>query len=349
MKKLTQKPFYEGSDNWTRRKPLYQPPIEGSNYDPDGRQYYPYLPTKELQEAVNLAIMLNRPLLVEGEPGCGKSRLAESIAYEFTQKYLDGEGWWCFQEWNVKSVARAKEGLYSFDAVGRLRDAQLIGSGVDQLSKILTEEELFELKNRLKNKEEYISYGPLGKALKQTECDHPIVLIDEIDKADSDFPNDLLRELDRLEFTVTETGQRYPRTGVSLRPRPIVIITSNRERALPEAFLRRCLYFKLDFPNEEQLNEIIRHRFKKVNQDLVCKIIKHFIEIRRTFEEYPGTKPPSTSEILDFLTVLQNKSVPEAIASLEDLANSSNIHLLGVILKTEKDQNLYRQNFGGKL
>jgi MoxR-like ATPase len=352
MTEATQQPRYEGYEDWNRKKPLYQPPIEGSVPDPDGRIYYPYFPTEELQEAVNLAIALKRPLLLEGEPGCGKTRLAEAIAYEFTQKYLKGEKWWFFKEWNVKSVGRARDGLYTFDAVARLRDAQLVGAGAEQLKVLLEDEqgnqEFAALQARLKDKSKYLDFGALGNALKQTEVERPIVLIDEIDKADSDFPNDLLRELDRLEFTVTETGKTYPeaKEGKGLRPKPIVIITSNRERPLPEPFLRRCLYFKLDFPDPERLEKIIRGRFQKISNDLVERVIEHFFEIRERFKDVPGSKPPSTSEILDFLTVLKDKPVEDAISDLESLAEQPKSHLLGVVLKTAKDQDLYRENFG---
>lgn len=346
MKKTEQQQWrYEAAEDWAKGKPQYQPPIDGER-DADGRIYYPYIPTRELQEAVNLAIVLKRPLLIEGEPGCGKTRLAESIAYEFSQKYLKGKDWWYFQEWNVKSVARARDGLYTFDAVGRLRDAQLVGAGAEQLKTLLTEKELSGLEDRLKNKERYLDYGALGKALKQTTCERPIVSIDEIDKADSDFPNDLLRELERLEFIVTETGETYPPKDAKIRPQPIVIITSNRERPLPEPFLRRCLYFKLDFPESEQLKKIICNRFKQINDDLVDQTIAHFSDIRTTFKDYPGTKPPGTSEILDFLTALEDRPIAESIAVLENLAKQDHAHWLGIVLKTEKDQALYRQNRG---
>lgn len=347
MKRTKQQKWrYEAAEDWAQGKPQYQPPIDGSKRDDDGRIYYPYIPTQELQEAVNLAIVLKRPLLIEGEPGCGKTRLAESIAYEFSQKYEKGKKWWYFQEWNVKSVSRARDGLYTFDAVGRLRDAQLVGAGAEQLKTLLTKEELSGLEDRLKNKERYLDYGALGKALMQTVCERPIVSIDEIDKADSDFPNDLLRELERLEFIVTETGEIYPKKDAEMRPQPIVIITSNRERPLPEAFLRRCLYFKLEFPGEVQLKQIISNRFKQINDDLVDRTIAHFLDLRTTFKDYPGTKPPGTSEILDFLTALEGRPITEAIAVLENLAKKDHSPWLGIVLKTEKDQALYRQTRG---
>jgi MoxR-like ATPase len=346
-------PRYEGFDDLNRidRKPLYQPKIAGSHCSSSGRTYRPYFPTYELQEAVNLAIALERPLLIEGEPGCGKTRLAESIVYEFSRKYLNNnaepkKNWWFFREWNVKSVGRAQDGLYTFDAVGRLRDAQLVGSGIEQIQAWLgdeNKEELNKLKSRLTSKDGYLKFGPLGDALKQTDCLRPIVLIDEIDKADSDFPNDLLRELDRLQFTVVEIDKNYPE---QLKIKPIVIITSNRERPLPEPFLRRCLYFRLEFPETKQLEEIILGRFPKIKKEFMKLVINHFKEIREIFADEPGAKPPGTSEILDFITVLQNRSVKDVREDLAQLSKKSKSHLLGVVLKTERDQKLYRESFG---
>jgi MoxR-like ATPase len=222
----------------------YQPPQMGVR-DPLGRLYYPYVASDALKEAVNPAMELERPLLLEGEPGCGKTRLAGAIAYEFTQKYLNGQVdeagqpcWWEYAIWNVKSTSRARDGLYTFDAVARLRDAQLLGFDPKRLQEYLGVEESQKLKDRLRDKTCYREFGPLGAALRQPHT-RPIVLIDEIDKADSDFPNDLLLELDQLCFGVPETGET-----ISPPPqKPIILITSNREKPLPEPFLRRCLYF----------------------------------------------------------------------------------------------------------
>jgi MoxR-like ATPase len=238
----TEKPIYEDL-------PEYQP--QNVERDNNGRAYYPYIPDPKLVKAVNLAIQLKRPLLLEGEPGCGKTRLADSMAYQFTHKYFAGRKdekdrqlWWNYYIWNVKSIGQARDGLYSFDGVARLRDAQLVGADPSSLENLLGDD-FQKLRNRLQDKEltEYIKLGKLGEALKQQDVLRPIVLIDEIDKADSDFPNDLLTELDSLSFEITETNKTYPEVGAKIRPHPIVIITSNQERPLPEAFLRRCLYY----------------------------------------------------------------------------------------------------------
>jgi MoxR-like ATPase len=333
---------YEGYDDLQKKKPEYQPDIDGSGPDDKGRFYYPYFPTKELQEVVNLAIALGRPLLIDGEPGCGKTRLAEAIAYEFSLKARAGkEGygercdWWTFEEWNVKSVGQAQDGLYRFDGLARLRDAQLLASDV------LMPAEVEAAKQRLEDpsRKAYIAYGALGEALRQESCQRPIVLIDEIDKADSDFPNDLLRELERLEFTVAETQVTYP--IIKPKPKPIVLITSNQERPLPEAFLRRCLYFKLPFPDERQLSDILLGRFKKLDGKLVEAVIQHFLKVRRAFVNEPGSKPPGTSEILDFLMVIQGQSIDEARKTMADLPQRPS--LLGIILKSERDQKIYCQ------
>jgi MoxR-like ATPase len=250
-------------------------------------------------------------------------------------------------------VGRARDGLYTFDAVGRLRDAQLVGMDPDRLENLLDDSdkivdgtevrkgEFDRLKRRLRNVEEYRKFGPLGNALSQTIGDRPIVLIDEIDKADSDFPNDLLMELDQLRFEIPETGEHYPKGDY--QPKPIIIITSNQERPLPEPFLRRCLYFFVDFPDETRLNELICGRFGTMDDErleFVDRVIRHFLAMREVLQEEPGTKLPGTSEILDFLTALKKETTEDAIAALEDLANRS--ALLGIVLKTQRDQELYR-------
>jgi MoxR-like ATPase len=329
----------------------YQPPQSGA-VDNQGRRYYPYIPGDDLKEAVNLAIALKRPLLLEGEPGCGKTRLAGAIAYEFTQKYLAGQMddkgeplWWDYQIWTVKSTLRARDGLYTYDAVARLRDAQLVGSDPKRLQEYLGEDESEYLKERLKDKTKYREFGSLGKALQAPKY-RSIVLIDEIDKADSDFPNDLLLELDQLCFEIPETGEKIPTPEDEQKP--IILITSNREKPLPEPFLRRCLYFYVGFP-EKQLQEIIEKRFGKLKRGqevLIADAIAHFYEVRKLLERQPGSRPPGTSEILEFLTALKSLPLKQAKADLENLAER--LPLLGTLLKTKSDQDLYRKTFRGK-
>jgi MoxR-like ATPase len=337
-----QKYIYEGTE---------QPDIKGK-LGPNGREYFPYLPDPQLVKAVNLAIALKRPLLLEGEPGCGKTRLADAIAYEFTQKYRkdikDKEAdWWFYETWNVRSTGQAEDGLYRFDGVRRLRDAQL--AGLSGANAKLMEKYLGEAKEQdLLSKERYVDLGALGKALAQTSVTLPLVLIDEIDKADSDFANDLLDVLDRKQFTVTETGETYPDPKRSDdKPEPLIIITSNRERPLPEPFLRRCLYFYLDFP-EAQLDQILEIRFGASEianrQDLVDETIAHFLDVRELMAAQPGSKLPGTSELLDFLTAIEEDSVKEGLEALKQLAQRS--ELLGLVLKTKEAQRLYREEYG---
>ena len=323
-----------------------QPPQDGIA-DPQGRKYYPYIASDDLKEAVNLAITLQRPLLLEGEPGCGKTRLAGAIVYELTQKQLQGQQdkdgnplWWDYRVWNVKSTSRAREGLYFYDEIARLRDAQLVGSDPQRLREFLGENETDQLKAQLKDRQNYREFGPLGEAIRNTQT-RSVVLIDEIDKADSDFPNDLLLELDTLGFEVPETGESIPPPD----QKPILIITSNREKPLPDPFLRRCLYFYVDFPNQEQLLKIINRRFGQSNRkqkQLIDIAIKKFDEMRQLLEDSPGSRPPGTSEILEFLTALLHPSqqIDQAMKDLNTLANR--LPLLGILLKTQPDQKLYR-------
>ncbi len=308
-----------------------------------GQKRYPYLPEQDLVEAVNLSIALERPLLLEGDPGCGKTCLAEALADELSKKNQIEIP---FYRWDVKSSTRGRDGLYVFDAVGRLRDAQMLGANLSELEKFLDKEDAETLKARLKNKKEYIEFGALGKAI-QEESKRAIVLIDEVDKADSDFANDLLLELDRFEFTVPElNNQSYPEKPETA-PKPIVILTSNREKPLPAPFLRRCLYFYVSFPSGDRLREIIAKRFGEIPKnraDLVTKAISQIEEIRTLLADQPGSRPPGTSEFLDFLTALWKKEPSQAKADLENLAERS--PLLGILLKTQTDQELYRRKSG---
>jgi MoxR-like ATPase len=328
----------------------YQP--EMNTRDPQGRRYDPYVAGEDLKEAVNLAIALKRPLLLEGEPGCGKTRLAGAIAYELTQKNFkelvaeDGQPvWWDYYIWTVKSTLRARDGLYRYDAVARLRDAQLIGSDPKRLQEYIGKEESDELKERLKDKKSYREMGALGEALRDPQY-RSIVLIDEIDKADSDFPNDLLTEIDQLRFEIPETGERFETPDDDKKP--IIIVTSNREKPLPEPFLRRCLYFYVEFPAEAQLREIITKRFGVLRgkDKLISEAIAHFYEVREMLIQQPGSRPPGTSEFLEFLTALSDRSVKNAKEDIQNLANR--LPLLGILLKTKSDQDLYRKNFSSK-
>lgn len=313
--------------------------------DLKGRIYYPYLPSDDLKEAVNLAIALERPLLLEGEPGCGKTRLASAVAYEFTKKYrqkkyLQNQEWWNYYIWNIKSTTRARDGLYRYDAIARLRDAQLMGTDPQRLKDFLGIVEIGDLKKRLQDKKNYREFGALGTALQEHNY-RPILLIDEIDKADSDFANDLLLELEELRFEIPETGESYP----TPKHKPIIFITSNREKPLPEPFLRRCLYFFVDFPQEEQLKQIISQRFSDLIKDkekVVEQAMERFYEIRQTLTDIPGSRPPGTSEFIEFLTALLNREdVEKALKDLNDLSHK--LPLLGTLLKTKQDQELYQK------
>lgn len=323
-----------------------QPPKDGVR-DANQRIYYPYLPSGDLIEAVNLAIALERPLLLEGEPGCGKTRLAAAVVYEFTDKHLQGQTnekgekkWWDYYIWNIKSTTRARDGLYTYDAVARLRDAQLMGTQPQQLEEFLGKEETDRLKQRLQDKKNYREFGALGQALQEHPY-RPILLIDEIDKADSDFANDLLLELEELRFEIPETRESFP----TPKHKPIIFITSNREKPLPEPFLRRCLYFFVNFPDSTRLENIIDKRFGQLAEEketLVKKAVNRFYEIRQLLKNIPGSRPPGTSEFIEFLTALLNREdVEQALKDLENLSKRS--PLLGTLLKTQQDQESYQK------
>lgn len=342
----------------------YQP--EGEVQDPEGRRYYPYIlsddakKASDLKEAVNLAIALGRPLLLEGEPGCGKTQLASALAYEYTQRHLQGQTddkgnqrWWPFYTWHITSTTRGRDGLYFYDAVARLRDAQLMGSDPEKLEKFLGKDETDRLKQRLQKRERYRDFGPLGHALKSDleskevyksdEWRHnyrPIVLIDEIDKADSDLPNDLLLPLDELRFNIPETDEKFP----VAEQKPIIIITSNREKPLSEPFLRRCIYYFVEFPDAALLKEIVTKRFgKRVTnkKKLIDPAVKRFLEMRKILGNQPGLRQPGTSEFIEFVAALLRKPVSEARKDLENLADQ--LPLLGTVLKTQSAQKLYRE------
>jgi len=263
-----------------------------------------YVATDDLKVAVNAAVTLERPLLVKGEPGTGKTVLAQEIARALGAPLL---------EWHIKSTTKAHQGLYEYDAVARLRDGQL------------GEERARDVRN-------YIKRGKLWDAF--TAPERPVLLIDEIDKADIEFPNDLLQELDRMEFYVYETGET-----VKAGRRPVVIITSNNEKELPDAFLRRCFFHYIKFPDPKTMTEIVEVHFPGVKQRLVADALKIFYEIR----EVPGLKKkPSTSELLDWLKLLMAEDLPEEVLRERDTRKAIP-PLHGALLKNEQDVHLFER------
>ncbi|MEM9084540.1 MAG: MoxR family ATPase [Pseudomonadota bacterium] len=263
-----------------------------------------YVATEDLKVAVNAAVTLRRPLLVKGEPGTGKTVLAHEISKAIGAPLI---------EWNIKSSTKAQQGLYEYDAVARLRDGQLGDERVHDISN-------------------YIKKGKLWEAFTSPEL--PVLLIDEIDKADIEFPNDLLQELDRMSFDVYETQER-----IEAKERPIVVITSNNEKELPDAFLRRCFFHYIKFPDRETMQSIIDVHFPDIQKVLVKKAMDIFYELR----EVPGLKKkPSTSELLDWLKLLLHEDMPLEV--LQDAnPNSAIPPLHGALLKNEQDVMLFER------
>ncbi len=263
-----------------------------------------YIATEDLKVAVNAAVTLRRPLLVKGEPGTGKTVLAHEIAQAIDAPLI---------EWNVKSTTKAQQGLYEYDAVARLRDGQLGDERVHDISN-------------------YIKKGKLWEAFTAPEL--PVLLIDEIDKADIEFPNDLLQELDRMSFDVYETHTR-----IEAKERPIVVITSNNEKELPDAFLRRCFFHYIKFPDRETMREIIEVHFPDIQKNLVTKAMEIFYELR----DVPGLKKkPSTSELLDWLKLLLNEDMPLEVLQ-DSNPNSAIPPLHGALLKNEQDVMMFER------
>lgn len=287
-------------------------PKPGERDEKTGQLLYPYLPSEELVEVVNLAVYLERPLLLKGEPGCGKTRLARAVAYELDLPY---------EAWNVKSTSRAKDGLYTYDAVGRLRDAQLAAAGR------LSDEKIQEIDEP----HTYVRWGALGRAFQNEQ--RTVVLIDEIDKADIDFPNDLLLELDEQRFVVEETGEE-----IRAKAAPIVIITSNDEKDLPDAFLRRCLFHYVEFPKRDRLIEIVKAFFPASPEELVDAIIDRFLQLREEMRKDKGEagKKVSTSELMDWFRVLSHYEQDEVLEKLE-----KELLYPGVLLKNWDDYRRY--------
>ena len=263
-----------------------------------------YIATADLKTAVNAAITLERPLLIKGEPGTGKTQLAEEVAASLGAPLI---------QWHIKSSTKAQQGLYEYDAVSRLRDSQL------------GEEKVHDISN-------YIVHGKMWQAFESNQ--RAVLLIDEIDKADIEFPNDLLQELDKMEFYVYETQQ-----WVRAKYRPLVIITSNNEKELPDAFLRRCFFHYIQFPDTETMQQIVDTHFPGLKKDLLNEALNIFFAIR----DVPGLKKkPSTSELLDWLKLLLAEDIPAEV-----LRESSKEKLIprmhGALLKNEQDVHLFEQ------
>ena len=263
-----------------------------------------YIATDELIEAVNASITLEKPLLIKGEPGTGKTKLAEEIALKFDTKLI---------KWNIKSTTKAHQGLYEYDAVSRLRDSQL---GNDKVNDVAN----------------YIKKGVLWNSFISKK--RPVLLIDEIDKADIEFPNDLLQELDTMEFFVYETGE-----FIKAKQRPIVIITSNNEKDLPDAFLRRCFFHYINFPDVNTLEQIVKVHYPNIKKNLVNASINSFLSVRDTVGI---KKKPSTSELLDWLKLILADDI-----DAQDLIKKNNKNILpplyGALLKNEADVELFQK------
>ena len=268
----------------------------------EGSQHY--VATNDLKLAVNAALTLQRPLLIKGEPGTGKTMLAEEVAAALGMPLM---------QWHIKSTTKAQQGLYEYDAVSRLRDSQLGDE-------------------RVKNIHNYIVKGVLWQAFSADE--QVVLLIDEIDKADIEFPNDLLRELDRMEFHVYET-----RETVKAKNRPLVIITSNNEKELPDAFLRRCFFHYIKFPDKETMEQIVNVHFPQLKKDLLAQALQTFYAVR----DIAGLKKkPSTSELLDWLKLLLAEDIPaEALRSHDEKTIVPPLH--GALLKNEQDIHLFER------
>ena len=263
-----------------------------------------YIATDDLTMAVNAAVTLERPILVKGEPGTGKTQLAVEVASSLGKP---------LHEWHIKSTTKAQQGLYEYDAVARLRDSQLGDDRVHDISN-------------------YIVRGKIWEAFESDE--QPVLLIDEIDKADIEFPNDLLRELDRMEFYVYET-QRL----VTARHRPIIVITSNNEKELPDAFLRRCFFHYIKFPDKDTMADIVNVHFPNLKKELLAEALNAFYKVR----DVRGLKKkPSTSELLDWIKLLLAEDIPPEALRGDD-KRSAIPPLYGALLKNEQDVHLFEQ------
>ena len=260
-----------------------------------------YVATDDLRMAVDASVALQRPLLIKGEPGTGKTMLAEEVAAGLGKELI---------QWHIKSTTKAQQGLYEYDAVSRLRDSQLGDGKVEDIG-------------------QYIKRGKLWEAF--TAEEQVVLLIDEVDKADIEFPNDLLVELDRMEFFVYETGET-----IKAKHRPIIVITSNNEKELPDAFLRRCFFHFINFPDQETMKDIIAVHYQGVQKSLVQEALEVFFELR----DIPGLKKkPSTSELIDWLKLLMADDMPDEVLKNRDHSKAIP-PLYGALLKNEQDVQL---------
>ena len=260
-----------------------------------------YVATDDLRMAVDASVALQRPLLIKGEPGTGKTMLAEEVAAGLGKELI---------QWHIKSTTKAQQGLYEYDAVSRLRDSQLGDGKVEDIG-------------------QYIKRGKLWEAF--TADEQVVLLIDEVDKADIEFPNDLLVELDRMEFFVYETGET-----IKAKHRPIIIITSNNEKELPDAFLRRCFFHFINFPDKETMKDIIAVHYPEIQKSLVQEALEVFFELR----DIPGLKKkPSTSELIDWLKLLMADDMPDEVLKNRDQSKAIP-PLYGALLKNEQDVQL---------
>ena len=263
-----------------------------------------YIATDDLRAAVNAAVTLARPILVKGEPGTGKTQLAIEVAESLGKPLF---------EWHIKSTTKAQQGLYEYDAVARLRDSQL---GDDRVHDIAN----------------YIRHGKIWAAFESEE--QPVLLIDEIDKADIEFPNDLLRELDRMEFNVYETGEL-----IQAKHRPIIVITSNNEKELPDAFLRRCFFHFIKFPDRETMEKIVDVHYPGLKKSLLSEALNAFYQVRKM----PGLKKkPSTSELLDWIKLLLAEDIPASVLA-EKNSKKAIPPMYGALLKNEQDVHLFER------
>ncbi|NCR11561.1 MAG: MoxR family ATPase [Microcystis aeruginosa SX13-11] len=302
-------------------------PKSGLYYEPIQQKIYPYDAGDELIEVVNLAIELGMPLLLEGEPGSGKSRLAHALVYEFN--YRQENNPIKYYEWTVQSTSKAEDSLYQYDYIGRLQAAQI--SGI--LSQKGTEESSYEQKNPATSKD-WVDLQALGKAFKQSrdEEEQSVVLIDEIDKADRDFPNDLLLAIESRRFFIKETRKLIEANEQAF---PLIIITSNQEKNLPNAFLRRCIYHYIELPNQERLRKILTERFTDAEQDVIIKAVDRFQEVRTSQDETKseGEKKVSTSELIAWFKSLLKYKPEEIIAKL----NQDKLPHASILLKSRTD------------